>query len=79
MQECTRYMQRYGVEPSLVCIPRVIEEKCTPNVMAMEYLKGISLSDAIDMEQQPMVKALGMQDGEELKTVMAGKMCKQRP
>lgn len=76
LRECTRDMQRYGVEPSLVRIPRVIEEICTPNVLAMEYLEGTSLSDAIDMEQRRVAKALGMRDGEELKTVIAGKMRK---
>jgi predicted unusual protein kinase regulating ubiquinone biosynthesis (AarF/ABC1/UbiB family) len=70
-------MQRSGVKLSLVCIPWVIEEICTLNVLEMEYLEGISLSDAIDMEQQRMEKALGMRDRVELKTVMAGKMRKQ--
>ena len=74
LRECTRDMQHSGVEPSLVRIPWVIKEICTPNLLAMVYLEGISLSDAIDMEQQCMANALGMQDGEEFKTVMARKM-----
>ena len=71
-------MQRSGVKLSLVRIPRVIKEICTLNLLAMEYYKGIRLSDAIDMEQRHLVKALGMQDGDELKTVMEGKMRNQR-
>ncbi len=76
LRECTRDMQKHGVEPSLVRIPRVVDEICTPNVLAMEYLEGISLSNAIAMEQRRVAKALGMRDGDELKSVMAGKMRK---
>jgi len=72
----TRDMQRYGVEPSLVRIPRVIYDICTKDVLAMEYLEGISLGDAIDLEQRRVAKALGMHDGDELKTALATKMRK---
>lgn len=72
----TRDMQRYGVEPSLVRIPRVINEICTKNVLAMEYLEGTSLGDAIDLEQRRVAKALGMRDGDELKSALATKMRK---
>jgi hypothetical protein len=71
-------MQHSGVKLSLVRIPRVIKEICTLNVLVMEHYEGIRLSDAIDMEKQHLAKALGMQDGEELKTVMARKMRTQR-
>jgi hypothetical protein len=71
-------MQHSGVKLSLVRIPRVIKEICTLNVLVMEHYEGIRLSDAIDMEKQHLAKALGMQDGEELKTVMEGKMRKQQ-
>eukprot|EP00581_Thalassiosira_minuscula_P007213 CAMPEP_0183707806 /NCGR_PEP_ID=MMETSP0737-20130205/4259_1 /TAXON_ID=385413 /ORGANISM="Thalassiosira miniscula, Strain CCMP1093" /LENGTH=611 /DNA_ID=CAMNT_0025935535 /DNA_START=220 /DNA_END=2055 /DNA_ORIENTATION=- len=74
LRECTRDMQQYGVEPSLVRIPRVVEDICTPNVLAMEYLEGVSLSDAIQREQDRVAKALGKQDGEELKKVLASRM-----
>jgi len=74
LRECTRDMQKYGVEPSLVRIPRVVEDICTPNVLAMEYLEGVSLSDAIAQEQHRMAKALGKKDGEELKMVLASRM-----
>ena len=67
-------MQRYGVEPSLVRIPRVVDEICTSNVLAMEYLEGTSLSDAIDGEQHRMAKALGRKDGEELKRELGKRM-----
>ncbi len=76
LRECTRDMQRHGLEPNLVRIPRVVDEICTPNVLAMEYLEGISLSNAIAMEQRRVAKALGMSNGDELKRVMASKMRK---
>ena len=74
MRECTRDMQKYGVEPSLVRIPRVVDEICTKNVLAMEYLDGLSLSDAIEEEQNRVAKALGKKDGEELKNILASRM-----
>jgi len=74
MKDCTRDMQQHGVEPSLVRIPRVIEALCTRDVLAMEYLQGISLSDAIQEEQHSLAKALGKKDGDELKKVLAGRM-----
>jgi hypothetical protein len=76
LRECTRDMQRHGLEPNLVRIPRVVDVICTPNVLAMEYLEGISLSNAIAMEQRRVAKALGMSNGDELKRVMASKMRK---
>ncbi|KAL3809550.1 hypothetical protein ACHAXA_001824 [Cyclostephanos tholiformis] len=76
LRECTRDMQRHGLEPNLVRIPRVVDEICTPNVLAMEYLEGISLSKAIAVEQRRVAKALGMSDGDELKKVLASKMRK---
>ena len=74
LRECTRDMQEYGVEPSLVRIPRVVDEICTKNVLAMEYLEGVSLSDAIKEEQDRVAKALGRKDGDELKNMLASKM-----
>jgi predicted unusual protein kinase regulating ubiquinone biosynthesis (AarF/ABC1/UbiB family) len=74
LRECTRDMQRYGLEPSLVRIPRVVEDICTPNVLAMEYLDGISLSEAIQQEQDKVAKALGKKDGDELKKILASRM-----
>ena len=76
MKDCTRDMQQHGVEPSLVRIPRVIEELCTRDVLAMEYLDGISLSDAIQQEQHSLAKALGKKDGDDLKKVLASRMRK---
>ncbi|KAL7532103.1 hypothetical protein ACHAXR_004441 [Thalassiosira sp. AJA248-18] len=74
LRECTRDMQKYGMEPNLVRIPRVVEAICTPNVLAMEYLEGVSLSDAIQHEQDSVAKALGKKDGEELKMLLASRM-----
>ncbi len=74
LRECTRDMQQYGVEPSLVRIPRVVDDICTQHVLAMEYLEGVSLSDAIKDEQDRVAKALGRKDGDELKAMLASKM-----
>mmetsp|Transcript_8318 Transcript_8318/g.13704 ORF Transcript_8318/g.13704 Transcript_8318/m.13704 type:complete len:592 (+) Transcript_8318:197-1972(+) len=74
LRECTRDMQQYGVEPSLVRIPRVVDDICTQHVLAMEYLEGVSLSDAIKDEQNRVAKALGRKDGDELKVLLASKM-----
>ncbi len=74
LRECTRDMQQYGVEPSLVRIPRVVDDICTQHVLAMEYLEGVSLSDAIKEEQDRVAKALGRKDGDELKSMLASKM-----
>ncbi|KAL9182297.1 hypothetical protein ACHAXT_012949 [Thalassiosira profunda] len=74
LRECTRDMQKFGLEPSLVRIPRVVEEICTQNVLAMEYLEGVSLSDAIQQEEDSVAKALGKKDGDELKRVLASRM-----
>jgi hypothetical protein len=40
----------------------------------MEYLEGVSLSDAIKDEQDRVAKALGRKDGDELKKMLASKM-----
>ncbi|KAL7431738.1 hypothetical protein ACHAXM_005986 [Skeletonema potamos] len=74
LRECTSDMQKYGVEPSLVRIPRVVDDICTQHVLAMEYLEGVSLSDAIKDEQDRVAKALGRKDGDELKKMLASKM-----
>jgi predicted unusual protein kinase regulating ubiquinone biosynthesis (AarF/ABC1/UbiB family) len=74
LRECTRDMQQYGVEPTLVRIPRVVDEICTQHVLAMEYLEGVSLSEAIQDEQDRLAKALGRKDGDELKSMLASKM-----
>lgn len=74
LRECTRDMQQYGVEPTLVRIPRVVDEICTQHVLAMEYLDGVSLSEAIQDEQNRLAKALGRKDGDELKSMLASKM-----
>ena len=55
-------------------IPHVVEDICTRNVLAMEYLDGVSLSDAIEQEQDRVAKALGHQNGEELKKMLASRM-----
>lgn len=74
LRECTRDMQLHGVEPALVRIPRVIEDICTPNVLAMEFLEGTSLSEAIQQEQHRMARALGKKDGDELRRAVAERM-----
>ena len=76
MRECTRDMQQHGVEPSLVRIPRVKNETgiCTKNVLVMEYLEGTSLSDAIQLEQDRVARALGKEDASELKAALTKRM-----
>ena len=74
MREVTKDMQQYGVEPSLVRIPRVVDDLCTKNVLAMEYLEGVSLSDAIEQEQHSLARAMGKQDANELKQMLASRM-----
>ncbi|KAL7466563.1 hypothetical protein ACHAXS_006867 [Conticribra weissflogii] len=76
LEECARHMREYGMEPRRVRIPRVRNETgiCSENVLVMEYLEGISLSDAIGSEQDRLARALGREDGEELKRVLAERM-----
>ena len=76
LRECTRDMQMHGVEPSLVRIPRVKNETgiCSRNVLVMEYLEGTSLSEVIQHEQDRVARALGQNDGKELKAALAKRM-----
>mmetsp|Transcript_10745 Transcript_10745/g.30207 ORF Transcript_10745/g.30207 Transcript_10745/m.30207 type:complete len:679 (-) Transcript_10745:62-2098(-) len=73
LRQCTEDMQAYGVEPSLVRIPRVLHV-FERNVLIMEYLKGVSLGDAIEEEQNRVAKALGKKDARELKSVLSKRM-----
>eukprot|EP00560_Eucampia_antarctica_P005577 CAMPEP_0197842262 /NCGR_PEP_ID=MMETSP1437-20131217/46641_1 /TAXON_ID=49252 ORGANISM="Eucampia antarctica, Strain CCMP1452" /NCGR_SAMPLE_ID=MMETSP1437 /ASSEMBLY_ACC=CAM_ASM_001096 /LENGTH=675 /DNA_ID=CAMNT_0043452119 /DNA_START=40 /DNA_END=2067 /DNA_ORIENTATION=+ len=72
LREVTRNMQRHGLEPSIIRIPRVRNETgiCTQHVLAMEYLHGISLNSAITDEQNKFAKALGKSDAEELRSML---------
>mmetsp|Transcript_38579 Transcript_38579/g.71315 ORF Transcript_38579/g.71315 Transcript_38579/m.71315 type:complete len:395 (-) Transcript_38579:315-1499(-) len=76
LRECTQNMQVHGVEPSLVRIPRVMNETgiCTQHVLVMEYLRGTSLAEAIEQEQNRIANALGKKDGEELRSILAKRM-----
>lgn len=76
LRECTRGMQKFGVEPSLVRIPRVRNETgiCSNNVLVMEYLDGMPLSAAIEEEQNKVARALGKKDGKELKRSLSKRM-----
>jgi len=76
LRECTQNMQAHGVEPSLVRIPRVKNETgiCTQHVLVMEYLRGTSLAEAIELEQNRIANVLGKEDGEELRSVLAERM-----
>jgi len=68
LREVAANMQRHGFEPQLVRVPRVIDERlCTRHVLAMEFLEGTSLSNAISAEQEAMAQALGMGSAEELR------------
>jgi len=76
LRECRRNMQRHGVEPAFVRIPRVRNETglCTRHVLVMEYLEGTSLSEVIAEEQTRMAAALGKADLNELRTDLARRM-----
>ncbi len=68
LRECRSNMQRHDFEPRLVRVPRVVDERlCTQHVLAMEYLAGTSLSDAIYSEQEVIAQALGLGSAEELR------------
>ena len=73
LRRCTEDMQRYGAEPSLVRIPRV-RHVFGRDVLIMEYLKGVSLGDAIEEEQNRMARALGQKDARELKSALSKRM-----
>jgi len=76
LRECTENMQRYNMEPQLVRIPRVRNETglCTQHVLVMEYLKGVSMADAIGLEQDKVGRALGYEDRDGLKSALSKKM-----
>jgi hypothetical protein len=69
-------MQAHGVEPRLVRVPRVRNETgiCTQHVLVMEYLRGVSLADAIDREQNAIAQALGGKDANEFRSEMMKRM-----
>ena len=72
--ECRANAKRSGFEPSLVRIPRVLDETglCTRHVLAMELLEGVPLAAAIVAEQDAMAAALGLSDGAELRARLMG-------
>lgn len=74
--EVRRNMQNHGVEPSMVRIPRVLNETglCSRHVLIMEYLDGVSLSDVVKQEQNRMARAMGKVDADEFRTVLAQRM-----
>jgi hypothetical protein len=68
LREVASNMQRRGFEPRLVRVPRVIDERLsTRHVLAMEFLEGTSLSNAITAEQEAIAQALGLGGAEELR------------
>ena len=73
LRQCTEDMQEYGIEPTLVRIPRVYNVYGR-NVLIMEHLKGVSLGDAIEEEQNRVAKALGKKDARELKSELSKRM-----
>ena len=73
LRQCTEDMQEYGLEPTLVRIPRVYNVYGR-NILIMEYLKGVSLGDAIEEEQNRVAKALGKKDASELKSELSKRM-----
>jgi hypothetical protein len=67
LEECRENMQRRGLEPKLIRIPKVMGGMTTEHVLAMEYIEGTSLADAMDDELQEIAFALGYHSAEELK------------
>ena len=68
LREVAANMQHRGFEPQLVRVPRVIDDRlCTQHVLAMEFLAGVSLSNAIQAEQEAIAQALGMSSAQELR------------
>jgi len=76
LREVTRNMQRHGVEPDIVRIPRVRNETglCTDRVLVMEYLDGSPLSHLIEIEHDRFAKGLGLDDAKSLKAIMRKRM-----
>lgn len=76
LQECATNMQNHGLEPNLVRIPQVRNETgiCTKDVLVMEYLEGISLRQVMEEEQDRIARALGMENGDELRFVIGKQM-----
>jgi aarF domain-containing kinase len=76
LRECTSNMQAHGVEPRLVRVPRVRNETgiCTQHVLVMEYLRGVSLAEAIEREQNAIAQALGGKDASEFRSEMMKRM-----
>lgn len=79
LREVQLNLQRHGVEPSLVRIPNVRNETgiCSPTILALEFLPGISLKSAIDDEQHRMALGLGMQNVQDLRQSIAMRMREQ--
>ena len=68
LREVACNMERRGFQPRLVRVPRVIDERLsTRHVLAMEFLEGTSLSNAITAEQEAISQALGLGGAEELR------------
>lgn len=67
LKECRENMQRRGLEPKLIRIPKVMGGMTTEHVLAMEYIEGTSLAAAMDQELQEIAFALGYHSAEELR------------
>jgi hypothetical protein len=67
LRECRENMQRRGLEPKLIRIPKVLGNMSTEHVLAMEYIEGTSLAAAMDEELQEIAFALGYHSAEELR------------
>ena len=76
LRELGANMRARGFEPDLVRIPTVPDDRLVcRHVLAMEYLRGISLAAAIEAEQADIARALGLSGGaDELRAVLMARV-----
>lgn len=72
LQECRLNLMKHPTVRDKAIIPAVRNETglCTEHVLIMDYLDGIPLSRAIELEQSRLAKALGHVDGKSLRTAV---------
>ena len=76
LRELGANMRARGFEPDLVRIPTVPDERLVcRHVLAMEYLRGVSLAAAIEAEQADIARALGLGGGaDELRALLMARV-----
>ena len=76
LRELGANMRARGFEPDLVRIPTVPDDRLVcRHVLAMEYLRGVSLAAAIEAEQADIARALGLGGGaDELRALLMARV-----